>query len=620
MKIARFNRPETDPNETVARPKSAKKTSGFASWVLFACLIFGLSCRFYNLNWDEGAQLHPDERFCVSVAEKLNFPTSIAQFFDSRASPLNPANLQDTHYVYGQLPLIALKIAARVTGATETGALFGLGRFLSALFDCGTILFTFLMARRLFDAQKALFCAALVACAALHIQQSHFFVTDPFAACFVAASFWAATRLVQENRARDAVLTGAFFGAALACKISTALFGIALLAVLSVVARKNPARKTIFFALWCLAGAFVCFRVGNPMVFRGEVALLFGFFDLRPEPRFWGDMAMQSGITRGEVDVPFNVQWIGRAPVLFSLRQLGFWGYGWPILLSAGAGLLILARRPRSHAVLLVAALFALTLVIVQGAAFSKFTRYFLPLTPFCALLAAHAWQQIESKSAGNKHRVLRFGSRLGAPLVALSAAVWTGSVSSIYARPHTRIAASRWIEKNVPPGTTVANETAWDEGLPLGNVGVNIRLNTLSLDSYELDTPQKIAQMSAKLDACEWIFLSSGRSWQNIPRWPQKWPVTTEFYRALFEGELGFRLEKRFDSFPRLGPWQFPDANAEEALTVYDHPLVLLFRKTPDYNSARTRQILRVSEDRNWHPNQALKLDESTLPTPPGF
>ncbi len=593
--------------------------------LLVLCLVFGLGCRFYGLNWDEGAQLHPDERFCASVVERLRFPDSVAQFFDSRRSPLNPATLDGTHYVYGQLPLFVLKIAAQLTGKNSAPQLWIVGRFLSALFDCGTVALTFLIARRFFDLQKSLFCAVLVACAALHIQQSHFFVVDPFAAFFLTASFWAGARLVQSGRARDALWLGAFFGAALACKISAALFVVALLGFLVLLARHGFKRTSAAVLVMVLATGLV-FRLGQPMAFRGE----FGFFDVRPEwmPQqqfdrqpdkekrtlFWNDLAGQGGITNGTVDVPFDVQWIGRAPLLFSARNLGFWGYGWPFLLSAGAGLVFLTLRPRGKALLVVAAFFALALFGVQGAAFSKFTRYFLPLTPFCALLAAHFWRKLEQK------RVI---FRLGAPLVALFTAGWALCVTSIYGRAHSRIAASRWIETGIPAGTVVANETAWDEGLPLGNVGVANTLEARDLDLYALDTPEKTAALLGKLDEVQWIFISSGRGWQNIPRWSEKWPVTTEYYRALFDGRLGFRLEKRFDSFPRLGPFQFPDASAEEALTVYDHPVVWLFRKTKAYDSAQTRQILEAVAPPNgqgWQPNQAPAPDERSLPVPPGY
>lgn len=583
------------------------------SLFLLPLLLLGLACRFYGLNWDNGTLLHPDERFCVSVAQRLNFPASIWQFYDSSLSPLNPNNLvgpdkrPDAHYVYGQLPLFLLKVAARLAPHAD---FLIVGRFLSALFDCGTVLFTFLIARRLFSASKALLAATLVAGAALHIQHSHFFVTDAFAACFVTASFWAATRLIQENRRRDAVLTGAFFGAALACKISAALFGVALLAVLVVVARRSTRRHTVSCAVLCFFAAIICFRLGHPMAFRGEIAG--GFFDLRLDSRFWDDVKSQGAITRGDADVPFNVQWIGRTPWLYSLWNLWVWGYGWPLLLPALAGLVVLARRPRGHTVLLVGALFALVMFGIQGATFSKFTRYYLPLTPFCALLAAHFWSEIEKRRAN-----WNWGA-LGAAALTVA---WGAAVASIYGRPHTRLAASQWIVANIAPRTTVANETVWDDGLPIswgpsGSGGFKVVI----LDSYAPDTPQKRALLAAKLDAAQWIFLSSGRSWQTIPRWPQKWPLMTQFYNALFDGRLDFRLEKRFVSFPQIGPLQFSDTNVEEALTVYDHPQVLLFRKTKDYSASRVRAVLESVPlpQLNWTPNLAPKPDEESLPLPP--
>ncbi len=578
-------------------------------FTLLACLILGLAARFYGLNWDEGAQLHPDERFCVSVVEKLKFPDSLGGFFDSKTSSLNPANYDGVHYVYGQLPLFLLKIAAQWAGKPAAPDLMLVGRFLSALFDCGTVLLSFLIARRLLDAEKALFCAALVSGAALHIQQSHFFVVDPFAAFFTTASFLFGVRLIQGNRARDAVWTGTFFGLALACKISAALFVVALLGFLVVFARKHGFKRALLGAFLVVLAAVVAFRTLHPMAFRGE----FGFFDVRLEPRFWGDLLGQGGITRGDVDVPFNVQWIGRAPIWYSLRQLGFWGYGWPFLLFSGLGIAFLLRKPRGNGLMIVAALFALVLIGVQGAAFSKFTRYFLPLTPFCALLAAYGVGEIEKKRA-----VFRFG----APLVALSATVWGGCVTSIYGRTNTRVAASRWINQNISPRAMAASESAWDDGLPLWNLRTT-GLNALDLDLHAPDSAFKTATLAAKIDSVEWIFISSGRGWQNIPRWSEKWPVTTEYYRALFDGRLGFRLEKRFDSFPSFLGWQFPDANAEEALTVYDHPLVLLFRKTKNYDSANVRQILEAvppPDPQGWKPNQAPPVDERALPVPPGF
>jgi YYY domain-containing protein len=72
---------------------------------------------------------------------------------------------------------------------------------------------------------------------------------------------------------------------------------------------------------------------------------------------------------------------------------------------------------------------------------------------------------------------------------------------------------------------------------------------------------------------------------------------VVEDCYRVaspgMFEGDLGFELVKIFQSNPRLGPFELNDQFAEEAFTVYDHPKVLIFRKSEDYDPDRVRQIL---------------------------
>ena len=571
---------------------------------LIGLIVLGLGCRFYGLNWDEGAQLHPDERFVMDIISRIGWPTSWAQWFDAAHSPFNPANSKGAHYVYGQWPLLLGK--AVFAGAQHFGinSLFVVGRALSALCDCLTVGLSFLLARRVLPRVWALFATALIAVAALGVQQSHFFTVDNFATFWMLASFCGAARWQSRGRARDALLCGVCLGVAMACKISAIFIAVPLLVLLVASARKYPKHQIFWSALGCALAALICFRIFQPMAFVGE----FGFFDGRLEPRFWGDLAAQSAITRGEVDVPFDVQWIGRTPWLFSLRNLGFWGYGWGTLVSGALGIALVLwralkgdlRNQQNAPILLASALFCLVLLGVQGATFSKFTRYFLPMTPFIALLAAYFWQVLVEK-----WRALRWG----APLVASFSALWCIAVAGIYGRANTRLAASRWIVSHIAPGTAVANETVWDESLPLGWMPAGGDLRSQLLDSYGLDTLDKREKMLQILNDSEWIFFSSGRSWQNIPRWPAKWPMTSRFYYALWSGELGFVHEREFTSYPSLGPLQFPDDNAEEALSVYDHPRVILWKKGPNYSPAKAREILEAAQlpdRRDWQPRRA--------------
>jgi len=60
-----------------------------------------------------------------------------------------------------------------------------------------------------------------------------------------------------------------------------------------------------------------------------------------------------------------------------------------------------------------------------------------------------------------------------------------------------------------------------------------------------------------------------------------------------MFAGELGFELIKVFESFPSIGTLEINDQFAEEAFTVYDHPKVLIFKKSTGYDSDKVLKIL---------------------------
>jgi len=61
-----------------------------------------------------------------------------------------------------------------------------------------------------------------------------------------------------------------------------------------------------------------------------------------------------------------------------------------------------------------------------------------------------------------------------------------------------------------------------------------------------------------------------------------------------MFAGRLGYNLVKVFQSDPGIGGFSINDQSAEEAFTVYDHPKVFIFRKSPSYDSAYVSNLFK--------------------------
>ena len=129
--------------------------------------------RFYNLDWDDGNNVHPDERFVTMQATGLQWPDSIGEYFDSDASPLNPFNGPNGGYIYGTFPLFLQKAMAAVVGRDSYDGFAVVGRFASGLFDLATVLLIILIGRRLFGEKTGILAGLLLAASVLPIQLAH---------------------------------------------------------------------------------------------------------------------------------------------------------------------------------------------------------------------------------------------------------------------------------------------------------------------------------------------------------------------------------------------------------------------------------------------------------------
>ena len=242
------------------------------------------------------------------------------------------------------------------------------------------------------------------------------------------------------------------------------------------------------------------------------------------------------------------------------------------------------------------------------------------------------------------------FGGTLGTALqvdlldspdasVALGTATWTGElptgesqIEAAFDRPATISAGSTyWLRLELRSGAGLAlrgsriiSESSWDDGLPLridnkdGFGGLYIGLNQELYWPDEQDedangVSDKLERLVGTLSDGEYLIITSNRQYGSIPRVPIRYPLSTAYYRLLFDcpeplyipkcgaqleptgkvNALGYELVHVYQSDPQLGPVSINDQTAEEAFTVYDHPKVLVFARSPSFSAEAVRSLL---------------------------
>lgn len=578
----------------------------------------------------------------------------LTSYFDTERSGLNPQNVGFGFFVYGTAPLFAVRWIAEVLNATGYDRVHLLGRVLSALADLITVGLIYLIGRRLYGVRVGLLAAALLALCVLHIQQAHFFVFDTYLVMLIVACFACCVGIAESGRWQSFGLAGLFLGLALATKLSMVVFApIVALAGLIYLGRgllrqddggdvpragleapgseytgrsrltagavalwdSGQVVQVIAWGLLAVMVAIIVFRVFQPYAFAGP-----SLFDVRLSPRWLDNIAYQAQAQDGTVDLPPSIQWAGTEPLLFPWRHMVVWGMGIPLGVAAWAGFAaagasLFWRWRWQH--LLVVSWSGLCFVYFASV-LNKTMRYLLPAYPFLILLGAwglvalYDWARARRLEAarhtadgGAPHESLIAGLigwavRWGPPgavaltaFVVLASALWSFAFTRIYTRPVTRVAAAEWIYQNLPRGSVLANEH-WDDPLPLPLPGYDASFyRGPQLPMYDPDEPKKVETLVQMLSQSDYINLTSNRLYGSIPRMPQRYPMSTEYYRRLFAGDLGFRLVHSEESYPTLGPWVINDDRAEEAFTVYDHPKVLIFQKQPGFSPERVRLLL---------------------------
>jgi hypothetical protein len=328
--------------------------------------------------------------------------------------------------------------------------------------------------------------------------------------------------------------------------------------------------------------ALVVFLLGEP-------------YALIDNKTFWEQTLYQSTMTKDAFVFPYTLQYVGKIRYLYELKNIFYFGMG-PFIAAfcfIGTGYTVyLASRKQQKKLfvnLLPLFIFFICYFWVVGGFAIGFMRYMLPVYPllclFGAILLFHFLFALNEQTK-NKTLLYAFTSVLFAFFL-----LWPVSFEHIYTQNNTRYSATQWINQNIQPGQTIAIEH-WDDGLPLEGQQKYL-IQTLAL--YDPDTPEKWTAVKSQLEQTDYIIIASNRLYtplQKLTRCEKLplarcYPQTAAYYQRLFTGQLGFQKVAEFTDYPTVPLLDVPidDQMADESFTVYDHPKVMIFKKTGPVN-----------------------------------
>ena len=397
----------------------------------------GLALRLWNS--DHGLP------FVYNVDERSHF-ASLAVEMVSGGS-LDPGYFQNpsgfTYLVYAALRVAFDDASLGRLFAADPTAVFDLSRGLAALLGTAGVLAAFALGRRLWDARIGIVTAAIVAFAFLPVAYSRLALTDVGTLAPVALCVLGSVLTLEHGRARDFVLAGAGAGLAIGFKYTAGLVLLPILVAAGLRLARHPRRRTLGHLALGLLATVLTFFVTTPFLFLDPGTAL-------------GQLAAQADAAGSP-----KLGQGGASSVGYYLESLT-WGLGWVLAAAAVGGVVVIARRDRARAAVLIA--FPLALFVYLSLQERFFGRWLLPAYPVLAVLAAVALSALAARAAGllgpGRRRVLEpallvvlCAFALVQPLVA----DWRSA--RLLGRTDTRTGARAWLEPRARPELRIVVE-----------------------------------------------------------------------------------------------------------------------------------------------------------------
>jgi hypothetical protein len=549
----------------------------FKFLIILIIVTIGAFFRFYKLDWGQGLFAHPDEYHIVSSVDRLSFPYQMHPHFFS----------------YGTVIIYLIYFTQEIF--KHFSILFNtflIGRFYSAFFSTLTIFVVYNICLTIFTKKNfALIAAFLTAITPGLIQQAHFATPESTQTFLMFSSLLFIIKFVKQNKILHLFFASIFWGLSLGVKVSS---GVLLLPLIIAVATRshvklnfkkpilfikqisNELSKFIIIILIIVFTSIIVFAIVSPYV----------FLDF---PAFRSNFEYEGGLAIGEFLVFYTRQFINTIPIAFQADKILPFVLGPILFLFSLAGFIFMLinsiKKPKMEFFIILITF--LSIFLPNAFLFAKWTRFISPTFPFFAIFASFLLNLAYLNS--------KFISKVLTYVLLITTFLWTAAFFSIYLHSDIRIAASAWIEKKIPENSNILVEGGNTIDIPLkGN------FRKISLDFYNLeDNLSDRYNIASELEKSDYFLIQSRRVFMNHQRLPGFFPVTANFYNALFNGKLGFKQIKEFHSYPTLQignfKLEFPDERAEETWSVFDHPVIRIFKKTQQLSLENYEKLLEI-------------------------
>lgn len=552
--------------------------------VLIALLVFLLLySRFVGLDWGLPYPMHPDERNIVLAIDRLTCEIPNANCF-------NPE-----FFAYGQPTIYAGYLLSRVPFIEPVMAL----RIISALASVLNVfvlykMLTFFMRKVQSKTFEALgYLSILVfTFAPYFVQFSHFGTTESLLMLLYSTILYMSLLLLDKAKVSYRFVGTLFFvcGFAVAVKISSLVFvGVPFLVLWyklfgEVGTKWVKAKRLIHFSLF---GLFV-FIVG---------AAIFSPQSILHWQDFLGSMKYETDVGSGAYRAFYTRQFEYSIPYLFQFVKVFPYALGIPVYVASVLAFMLLPWRNKYLNVLRL----GIVLFFLPSAfLYAKWTRFLAPMFPLMTLIAVTGMYMLAERIKFKSAVVL-----LTTVLLIVNGVAYL----RIYQSPDVRFEASDWIATHIPEDAYILSETANVVDIPLvnpKNPDVYPMHRPISFDFYHLNENETLQEdlathsivaeyifvPSRRLFANHTCFLPTGLIANNAGYLPSRcgdlyttYPELNKYYDDLFLGANDFVKVAEFTSYPRIEIFgytllEFPDEHAEETWTVFDHPVIRIYKK----------------------------------------